>query len=131
MGEVDHADPAEYEDGIDRRPFHPSDERIESAAEILQSLGETDALVGWAVTFRGDRLECTGVWPQGDTASRLDEIEIPIERTYTDSVDPEGSHRRERERCRLTVRHGLERRELDLRLMREAIASSRREAVTV
>lgn len=105
------------------RALQPTAKRIESAAEIGQNTGEIPALVGWVATFRRDQLECTGVWPDEDTAGHLDEIEVLVGRTCTDHVDPERSHHRERERCRLAIRQAIERHELETRMMSEALTS--------
>lgn len=103
-------------------PPLPSDERIDHAAEIVLKLSEVEAIWAQVVTFERHNLECTGVWPKGDCDLEIGELDLRVPDFCPDTVDMEGSYHRQRARCRLLVRHAVERHDLDLELTREALA---------
>jgi hypothetical protein len=111
-------------------PPLPSDERIDHAVNLLSKLSEVPAVHGWIATFRRGNLECTGVWPPHEYDLAIAELEIQVPDFHIDNVDPEQSWQENVARCRLAIRHGLERCDLDLDLMREGLerADARRAA---
>jgi len=105
-------------------PALPSDDRIDHAVEILGRLTEVEGLDGWVATFRRDNLECTGVYPSRNENPVLADFYVPVELFMVDNADPEGSWQRNLARCRLAIKHGIERHDLELDLMRQAIEQS-------
>jgi hypothetical protein len=99
----------------------PSPERLEHASQVLARFSEVAGLDEWRATFRRDNLECTGIWPPEMYDVGLSEFEVPIEASNLCVGDSEGSYQRQLECCRLAVRHGIERAELERSQMREAL----------
>jgi hypothetical protein len=102
----------------------PPAERIEHAARILANLGQIEELNGWDATFRLENCELTGVWPALADVD-LTDFEAPVDHLHLDHVDPESSWQRQLQRSRLAIRQGMERANLERRLMREALEEAR------
>ena len=102
----------------------PSDERIANAAEILAKMSEIDPLWGQIATFRRNTLECTGTFPADTDYRTLDAIDVPVPEFHPDMVDFDESWRQHLARCRLAIKHGIERHDLDLRLTRESLVAA-------
>ena len=102
-------------------PPVPPDAAVDEAAEILAKLSECDALHGWAATFRRDDLRHTGVWPSKFDCGSLGEIHAWVPEFLGDNVDPEHSWKQNLARCSLAIRQAVERRDLDLELLSEAL----------
>lgn len=103
-------------------PPVPTDDQLARATEELTNMTECKALDGWVATFRREDLSCTGVWPADHDLGSLREFEVPVEALVLDRQDMDGCWARALRRSALGIRQGIERHDLELEMMREALA---------
>jgi hypothetical protein len=114
----------------------PTEAQIERAAEILAKLaGDEDfePLKRGGLTFRRDGLELLGWWDPGvvvDWAGSLAEVAVLVPDLDLDDVRPDIDHRQNVKRAKLAIKHGVERTDLAIRLMGEALAEANKPRLT-